>query len=746
MTDIFEIQCLACGTWYDDTAEACPYCGQPRPPLDEFEAYTPTETYLVDEDGLTSPEFYEAGPTYYDDQGYPLESPQPVYADETTGEWPPEYYPPPSYDDPYAVETGWPDDPAYSGYAENEALYAGDTAWPDETLETEAADADFEPQPRRFTWWRLTLGCLGLFLCLGVVYGSIGVLAAYHGLQEQAADKRSEAELHYQRGQEHLANQSTDLAIAEFQLAVSLNPGLLEAREALREAQRVVQAQPTPTSETRSAAAASILERGQAEMEQQNWLSATETLAQVRDLDPAYQPEQVSELLYTANYQLGLQLLTPDQFNEALAAFDRALLERPDAVEVIAQQAKISLYTQGRAAAEDNLETAVKAFNQLYRDQADYLDVKERLLAAYEAYGAELVDQEEWCLAEAQFLAADRLQANESLKNKAEASNKRCKETAVTQAGGGTPATVKPGTPQAVSGQTSGITGTTALTVTPTAASSGNSGPAGGVIYYAAFNPAEKLWEILAVPAAGGTPKVVVPNATMPAVSPDGRWLIYHSELLDAEGFHRFDLTSGEDTRITLVRRHILPRFGRDSDRFLLVAQEPATGRWQVQLGFVDGKSEAIILRDGRTPAWSAQGDKIAYQGTDPAGNNPGIYLVPFDGGEATRLTTHESDRVPDFSPDGSQIAYMSTKGGNWDIYTISTAGSAPRQITSSPGQDGLPTWSPDGSKIAYVSDAGGSWAIYVVDANGGIPLKVAPWDGVNQPDWLLSQIWWAKN
>jgi Tol biopolymer transport system component len=175
------------------------------------------------------------------------------------------------------------------------------------------------------------------------------------------------------------------------------------------------------------------------------------------------------------------------------------------------------------------------------------------------------------------------------------------------------------------------------------------------------------------------------------------------------------------------------------------VSQELATNRWLVQLGFVDAKSDPLIIRDGRTPDWSPDGRLIAYQGADPEGNNPGIYIVPFDGGEATRLTNHESDRSPDFSPDGSRLVYMSTRSGNWDIYTISAAGSAPRQLTTAPGNDGLPVWSPNGGQIAYVSDADGSWAIYIVNAAGGPPLKITGWDGSQQPDWLLSQIGWAR-
>jgi serine/threonine-protein kinase len=231
----------------------------------------------------------------------------------------------------------------------------------------------------------------------------------------------------------------------------------------------------------------------------------------------------------------------------------------------------------------------------------------------------------------------------------------------------------------------------------------------------------------------------------MPALSPNRQLLLYHAELRDSEGFHVLDLTSGEDRRITLRPHHILPRWGGNNAAFIFVAEEPGTGRWQIQQGFADGKSDPIILHDGRTPDWSPDGSTIAYQGTNPQGNEPGLYLVPFGGGEPRRLTDHESDRTPIFSPNGSQLAYMSTRNGNWDIYTISTAGSSPRQITTNSSSDGLPTWSPDGSRIAYVSDAGGSWAIYTIPAGGGTPTKVTAWDGTRHPDWLVAQIWWTK-
>jgi TolB protein len=231
----------------------------------------------------------------------------------------------------------------------------------------------------------------------------------------------------------------------------------------------------------------------------------------------------------------------------------------------------------------------------------------------------------------------------------------------------------------------------------------------------------------------------------MPTVSPDGRLLVYRSDRIEAEGLHRFDLTTGQDTRLTLHGWHYLPRFGGDNNLFLLAAQEPATQRWLIYQGFADGKSEPGAIRDGRTPALSPNGDKIAYQGVNPEGNDPGIYVIPFGGGEPVRLTHHESDRAPDFAPNGSQLAYMSTQNGTWDIYTVGVAGGTPTQVTSGGGSEGLPAWSPDGSRIAFVSDAGGSWGIYVVSAGGGQPTKIGPWDGANLPNWLEAQIGWMR-
>jgi Tol biopolymer transport system component len=97
------------------------------------------------------------------------------------------------------------------------------------------------------------------------------------------------------------------------------------------------------------------------------------------------------------------------------------------------------------------------------------------------------------------------------------------------------------------------------------------------------------------------------------------------------------------------------------------------------------------------------------------------IYVMNPDGSGIVRLTKHLADDFePALSPDGSKIAFMSTRDGNWDIYVMNARdGSGLARLTTSPAYDFRPTWSPDGSKIAFVSNRDGNYEIYVMKAAG---------------------------
>jgi Tol biopolymer transport system component len=125
-------------------------------------------------------------------------------------------------------------------------------------------------------------------------------------------------------------------------------------------------------------------------------------------------------------------------------------------------------------------------------------------------------------------------------------------------------------------------------------------------------------------------------------------------------------------------------------------------------------------------PAWSPDGTRIAFMSTRER-NDPEIYVMDADGSDVKRLTEEGgTDRQPAWSPDGDQIAFMSTRHGNAEIYVMNTEGGDPDRLTTHPARDTQPVWSPDGERIAFTTTRGGNPDVYVMDADGENARPVA--------------------
>lgn len=102
---------------------------------------------------------------------------------------------------------------------------------------------------------------------------------------------------------------------------------------------------------------------------------------------------------------------------------------------------------------------------------------------------------------------------------------------------------------------------------------------------------------------------------------------------------------------------------------------------------------------------------------------------------------------APAFSPDGNQIAFIwgGEKGDNTDIYTQLVDGGKPLRLTSNPAADISPTWSPDGRRIAFVRMSGNKAEIFTVSALGGEERKLIILD--ENPEWgFTTNLSWSSD
>lgn len=130
------------------------------------------------------------------------------------------------------------------------------------------------------------------------------------------------------------------------------------------------------------------------------------------------------------------------------------------------------------------------------------------------------------------------------------------------------------------------------------------------------------------------------------------------------------------------------------------------------------------------TPAAGAGGVLAATLNKD---KDQEIYLLDKQGNIKQRLTTSPGiDVSPTFSPDGSQIAFVSNRAGSPQIFITSSSGGPARRLTMSGSYNVSPSWSPKGDLIAYAGRTGSGFQIFVISPQGGGPRQITQ-EGSNE-------------
>jgi TolB protein len=141
-----------------------------------------------------------------------------------------------------------------------------------------------------------------------------------------------------------------------------------------------------------------------------------------------------------------------------------------------------------------------------------------------------------------------------------------------------------------------------------------------------------------------------------------------------------------------------------------------------------DGSNETRLMQNTNSdfsPRYSADGKKVAFVRDNQ------IWTMNADGTNQVGPLTSEGANsfMGDWSPDGTQLVFQSTRDRNFEVYKMNADGSNQVNLTNNAtpmrNSDSQPTWSPDGTKIAFQSNRDGNANIHVMNADGSNVVNI---------------------
>jgi len=652
----------------------------------------------------------------------------------------------------------------------------------------------------RFPTWALWLCALITFVAAVLLILAI-ILGVRAGQQQLEIKRRQQVGLALQRALEYHAEGALPSAQTAYEAVLILDPNNSAALEGLAHIRQIgivsptraagltttvaitspaavaaLTTQPTVTvalpltaaqlTPTSAVTASQLMTQAEAAYAAGRWSESVNVLQEIRRLNPVYENQRVTELLFDAYINLATEKDNQNKLEEALALYEEALVLQPNAAEIRKEHQLIAEYLEVLTYRNINWERSITLLRTLYAQEPDYRDIQDRLQEALVAYGEERSEEAAPCdaadlLTEAITLAVTPGIIAQRDQYKAACDSGTTLATGSATAGITVTGTVtKPGQipTAAKTVEAEEAAPSTTDTTSNDDAASDNAASGGalsrGYILYSAVDATNGRSRIMrqgvgsaALTNAPATASATVmrEDASQPAMRQDGQRLLFHNMRDDMAGLSAWDPATDLLLRFTNYAEDSLPTWSPQGNRLAFASNREGDRIWRIYTTWADGNGDATVLSIGEAPDWHPAQDTIVFRGCDDTGNRCGLWTINGSGGNRTPLTTVSADNRPTWSPDGRYVVFMSDgRDGNFELYRVDTATEQVLRLTTAPANDGLPAVSPDGRWVAFVSNREGGWKLWAVPIGGGAATVIAPIAG-NLDNWLNQDLQWIE-